>query len=308
MKLSVPSKMLLQATALVAGLFTAGGILAATPECAISKNTVSLTDGNMAYETVGSGQPVVLVHGLFANKEQWNPMVCKLAAAGWQVVVPDLPGFGASTDFKAADDYKLERQVEHLDQFLTALKLPTIQLAGNSMGGAITTLYTRTHPERVKSLTLIGAPLGLGGWSPEVEAVLKRGDIPFIPLSPAAYDEELALLMVRPPVPSAASKTRAVTDYQARYDHYKMVWDTVNGYGDVLCKTPQKTVAPMLVMWGRQDHIFSANNAPAAERCLPGAKVVMLEKSGHLPQYEDADAMVAAWLEFQAGLAATPKQ
>jgi pimeloyl-ACP methyl ester carboxylesterase len=186
MKLSVPSKTLLKATVLVAGLFTAGGILAATPECAISKNTVSLTDGNMAYETVGSGQPVVLVHGLFANKEQWNPMVCKLAAAGWQVVVPDLPGFGASTDFKAADDYKLERQVEHLDQFLTALKLPTIQLAGNS--------------------------------------------------------------------------------------------------------------------------IFSANNAPAAERCLPGAKVVMLEKSGHLPQYEDADAMVAAWLEFQAGLAATPKQ
>ena len=83
--------------------------------CAITTRSAPISNGTLSYNQVGTGQPILLLHGLFASKEQWNNMMCQLSFAGYRVLAPDLPGYGNSTGF-ATRDYALENQVTLLHQ------------------------------------------------------------------------------------------------------------------------------------------------------------------------------------------------
>lgn len=81
-----------------------------TQECAIATQQIALDGGVLHYNRAGAGSPILLLHGLFAQKEQWNSLLCLLSAAGYTAIAPDLPGYGQSVDFPLAD-YRLEHQV-----------------------------------------------------------------------------------------------------------------------------------------------------------------------------------------------------
>ena len=118
--------------------------------CEIATRQVALDGGVLYYNQAGQGAPVLLLHGLFAQKEQWNAMLCLMAAAGYAAIAPDLPGYGKSTDFPLAD-YRLDHQVERLRQFMEILGIATFDIAGSSMGGAIAALYVERYPRQLRS-------------------------------------------------------------------------------------------------------------------------------------------------------------
>ena len=68
-------------------------------ECAIDTGVQPLRGGAVEYRVAGTGADVVLLHGLFAQKEPWDPVLCRLSQAGYRVTAPDLPGYGRSTGF-----------------------------------------------------------------------------------------------------------------------------------------------------------------------------------------------------------------
>uniref|UniRef100_B1XRZ0 Hydrolase or acyltransferase (Alpha/beta hydrolase superfamily)-like protein n=1 Tax=Polynucleobacter necessarius subsp. necessarius (strain STIR1) TaxID=452638 RepID=B1XRZ0_POLNS len=150
--------------------------------CNIETKTSSIGGGTIEYLKVGKGSPIFLLHGLFAQKEQWSELACSLSSAGYLVVVPDLPGYGKCTHFPIVS-YKLENQVEILHQFTTALNFQKFDIAGSSMGGAIASMYARSYSSQVRSLSFIGAPMGVNGWSAQVKSALYQGINPFIPIS-----------------------------------------------------------------------------------------------------------------------------
>lgn len=108
--------------------------------CDIATGPAAMGDSGVAYARAGQGRPVLLLHGLFAQKEQWHDMLCALAGAGYTAVAPDLPGYGQSVGFPV-EDYALERQVLLLHQFVGVLGFTAYDLAGSSMGGAIAWLH-----------------------------------------------------------------------------------------------------------------------------------------------------------------------
>jgi abhydrolase domain-containing protein 6 len=69
------------------------------PSCTLSSLTARVGNGTLSYSQVGNGRVVLLLHGLFANKEQWNSLMCRLSEAGYQALAPDLPGYGNSNGF-----------------------------------------------------------------------------------------------------------------------------------------------------------------------------------------------------------------
>lgn len=270
-----------------------GAAPAARADCPIEARELPLAGGAILhYSQTGEDPPVVLLHGLFASKEQWHGLMCHLAAAGHQVLAPDLPGYGASRGFPR-QDYALPRQVERLHEFITGLELPPLALAGNSMGGAVTGLYARQHPRQVSSLALL-APMGLGDWSPRFKQLLSQGN-PLIPLSIDAFDRELALLMARPPQLPRAYKARVVAGYQSELSHYRQVWAQVHRDRVDYCASGGP---PTLVLWGSQEQLFARPPEPAVSRCLPGSRQVLLPGVGHLPQLEAPQATAAAYLDF----------
>ncbi len=221
---------------------------------------------------------MVLVHGLFADKEQWSGLACRLAGKGYSVVAADLPGYGKSTGF-SLDEYRLEREVENLRALTETLGLTQVDIAGNSMGGAIAALYAKAYPRQVRSLAFLGSPLGIEGWADGVKEAIYSGVNPFIPVSQAQFDTELGLLFVTPPPIPPAARKGIIARYIARQAHYTQVWNIVNLYADVLLKM-QLPQIPALIVWGDSDRVFGVSGALILQRAIPASRRYELQNGG----------------------------
>lgn len=267
-----------------------------TATCEIATAAAPIAGGTVHYSRAGRGPTVLLLHGLFAQKEQWNGVLCALAAAGFDAIAPDLPGFGQSTDFPVTD-YDLDRQVELLAALLQALGAGEVDLAANSMGGALAVLFTERHPQTVRRFAFIGPPLGVEDWGPGVQQAIREGVNPFIPIDGPQLDRELALLFAAPPEVPAPVREALIQDYVTRNRHYQQVWDIVNLYDDVL-KRPLKVGVPTLILWGESDAIYAVAGAHGLRGQLPHATVVTLPQTGHLPMLERPAETAAVLIPF----------
>ena len=262
----------------------AGGASAQTAPCKPEAAQAVMPGGIVHYLKTGEGPRVVLLHGLFAQKEQWVPVMCLVAADGYSVIAPDLPGFGQSVGF-SIQDYRLENQVELLHTLVAGLGIKEFHLAGNSMGGAIAGLYQHRYSQEVRSLAFIGAPLGVVDWSPRLGAALEKGINPFIPVTPEQFDLELHLLFYQPPTVPADVVASLVNGYKVNHDFYSAVFKVVAGYLRALVDAGPGSVRA-LALWGDEDGIFDVSGLEKLSALYPGLDARRVERTGHLPMVE----------------------
>ncbi|MGL5940144.1 MAG: alpha/beta fold hydrolase [Waterburya sp.] len=266
------------------------------PSCTIATHSVTVGNGTLFYNQVGIGRTIFLLHGLFADKEQWEGMMCRLSQEGYRAIAIDLPGYGNSTGFTVRD-YVLENQVILIHEFMERLKIDSFDLAGSSMGGTIATLYIQRYPEQVRSLALIGSPLGVIGWANSVRESIFEGVNPFIPITKEQFDLEMSLLFVEPPSIPDSVKTEKVKDYITRNRHYQQIWDIVNLYDDVFCqKAPVRL--PTLVIWGKEDRIYDLRGVDQLQNCISSSQIIQLPKAGHLLLMENAADAASEYISF----------
>lgn len=258
--------------------------------CNIESSTQDVEQGTLPYRSAGSGSDVVLLHGLFAQKEQWDEVLCALAQAGYRASAPDLPGYGQSTGYGLAA-YALEEQAAILEKFMKARGAVRFHLAGSSMGGAIAAIYAHQYPKRVLSLAFIGGTLGIGDWGAPVKRAIFQGINPFIPVNEAQIDLELSLLMNTPPVLPESTKSGMLRPYIDNVQHYQQVWNIVGLYGNVV-KTMKPNPVRTLILWGKRDQVFDAGGVPALAKKFPNNRIALMPEVGHLPML-DAPARVA---------------
>lgn len=111
------------------------------------------------YTVMGTGQPLVLVHGFGASIGHWRKNIPVLADAGYQVFAIDLLGFGGSA--KPAIDYSVDVWVELLKDFWTDhIQKPTVFI-GNSIGALISLIVLARYPEITAGGVLINSAGGL---------------------------------------------------------------------------------------------------------------------------------------------------
>src|SRR4051812_5117075 len=110
------------------------------------------------YEDVGSGQPVVLIHGFPLSGRSWEKQIPPLLEAGYRVITYDRRGFGQSSQPSVGYDY--DTFAADLDKLLTALDLRDAVIAGFSMGGGEVARYLGTYgSERIsRAAILSGIP------------------------------------------------------------------------------------------------------------------------------------------------------
>ncbi len=282
-----------------AGLVRAEG----TDRCSVFSGEVALEGGVVHYHRAGDGPAVLLLHGVFANKEQWDAVVCRLSNTGYTTIAPDLPGYGKSEGFPVGD-YALERQVALLHEFVERLGIERFDVAGNSMGGTIAALLLRTHPGKVRSLAFIGGPLGVTDWGPRLRQAILRGINPFIPVTVDQFDLEIGLLFATPPSVPPEVKEALVAGYIRRNGRYQQVWNIVNLYDEAFAHWTENRDVPTLVLWGQEDAIFPAAGAQRLKGTFPLARVLIQPSTGHLPHVEKAAETAAVYLDFLAAHAA----
>ncbi|HEX5502378.1 MAG TPA: alpha/beta hydrolase [Thermomicrobiales bacterium] len=109
---------------------------------------------------LGTGPPLLLVHGAWDNAFVWTPILPALAEHH-RVLAVDLPGHGLADPFEYAGVDLLALARTFLRDILDALDLPTVDLVGCSMGGLFSVAFALDAPDRVARLALVGAPLGV---------------------------------------------------------------------------------------------------------------------------------------------------
>src|SRR3954469_21965246 len=76
--------------------FSTGAVTQVVGTCALTTHSERIGGGTIGYNRAGAGPAVLLVHGLFADKEQWSTLACLLVEAGYTAIALDLPGYGKS--------------------------------------------------------------------------------------------------------------------------------------------------------------------------------------------------------------------
>ncbi|WP_329045826.1 alpha/beta hydrolase [Amycolatopsis sp. NBC_01488] len=115
----------------------------------------SVDDLRVHYKRAGQGPTLVLLHGSGSSLEGFE-RVAALLSASYDVIRPDLPGFGR-TGPRPDRDYRVRTYATTIARFLTALQVPHFAVAGNSLGGNIAWNLALDAPERVDGLILINA-------------------------------------------------------------------------------------------------------------------------------------------------------
>ncbi len=140
--------------------------------------SVAASDGRLGapgealgYTVAGSGEPVLLIHGLGGSRRTWREVVGSLAA-GHTVIAPDLPGHGESD--APAGDYSLGAHATALRDLLVGLGHSRATVVGHSLGGGIALQFAHQFPDRIDRLVLISS----GGLGAEVTPLLRAATLP----------------------------------------------------------------------------------------------------------------------------------
>jgi pimeloyl-ACP methyl ester carboxylesterase len=244
---------------------------------------------------------VILLHGLGASLETWEPWAQALSAR-FRVIRLDLPGFGL-TGADPTGDYSDARTIKILIDLMDQLHVDRASLIGNSLGGRIAWNFAARHPDRVTRLVLV---------SPDGFA------------SPGfAYDTPPKTPLMLQALPYIAPRGLLKSSLAAAYAHpQKMSEATVTRYCDLMLAPGVRTAilarisqtilrdpgpilaritAPTLLLWGEQDGMIPIGNAADYLRFLPHATLVRLPGLGHVPFEEDPATSLPPVERFLSG-------
>jgi len=280
--------------------FAASALAAQRSLAGLQRKDVDIPGQHIVYLEGGQGQPLLLLHGFGADKDNW-PRIAMYLSSRYHVIAPDLPGYGESSQPPAAQA-RIEDQLNYLAQFVSALHLEHFDLGGNSMGGWISAAYAAAHPEQVNSLWLL-APAGLTTAQPSdlVKIVRSGGHVPLVARTPAEFEQLLDFVFVhRPWVP------RAVVGALAQHAAQNAAYDQ-QIFDGLVAEPPLEPqvkglATPTLIVWGDHDRALHYSGAEVLHGLLPHSQVVIMPDIGHLPMMEAPSKTAADYIAFRDSL------
>jgi len=121
----------------------------------------------MYYEIHGSGEPVVLLHGAFmaiSNDFHWAEWIGELSKTR-KVIAIEMQGHGRTAD--TGRDFTYDNLADDVAALLDYLKIPSADVIGYSLGGAVALNCAIRHPDKVRKVVSISAVFRLNGWTKE---------------------------------------------------------------------------------------------------------------------------------------------
>jgi pimeloyl-ACP methyl ester carboxylesterase len=251
------------------------------------------------HHRVGTGEPLVLIHGIGSRWQVWD-RVFPLLAPSREVIAIDLPGFGASGPPPPGTPPGVEPLTGLVAQFLDELGLERPHVAGNSLGGWIALALAQQG--RASSATAL-SPAGF--WNRREAAFARvslRVTVRAARLASAQADRLLAVpgarrlafsqLVARPtriPPEEAAATIRALGG----------AWwfdQTLDAITAERFAGGPTVGAPVTIAWGQRDRLLLPRQAARAARQIPSAQIVTLTGCGHVPTYDDPEQVARVLL------------
>lgn len=209
-------------------------------------------------------------------------------SAKHHVYALDQVGFGHSD--KPLLDYKIATFSDFLLGFMRAQNLNKAALVGNSLGGWIAVDFAVHHPEMVDKLVLVDA------------AGLPWGKMVAVNLNPSTLEETRGLLeslFYNKKFVTEDFVTQVFTNHVHNNDSYT-IHQTMAGFvqNQLVDSKLASIHAPTLIVWGRDDELLPASDGEKFRAGIAGAKLVVFDQCGHVPQIEKAADFNKVLLDF----------
>jgi pimeloyl-ACP methyl ester carboxylesterase len=266
--------------------------------------TFDSADGTVAYEVLGDGSPVVLVHG--TPSYLWRNVAGELAAR-FTVYVCDLLGYGTSEQ-RDGQDVSIAAQTRMLAGLLDAWGLQEPCIAGHDFGATITLRLMLLHGRRFRRVALCDAvAIAIAPWISPFSRHVQRYLEAFQTVPEHIHRQMIAAHLrtaiaremtdaelepyLRPWLGPAgqAAYYRQVAQFDERYTR-----EIEPRYGEI--------GAPALVLWGQQDGWLAPASGRRLADAIPGARLVSIPDAGHfLPEDQPGPLADALARHFASG-------
>lgn len=260
-----------------------------------------------AYRRVGQGPALLLIHGLGCDSSTWDDVIDALAER-FTVIAPDLLGHGESD--KPDADYSVGGYANGMRDLLTVLGVDKVTVVGHSFGGGVAMQFAYQFPERTERVVLVAS----GGLGREVSPLIRALTLPGSPLALRVLTarpwrpvvkrglESLSLVGVAATrdLGEVAKIYETLADPASRRALRRLTSNVLDWRGQYVTMTDRTYLAqlmPVLVLWGRQDHVIPVSHADhAAAHSLSDVRV--LEDAGHFPHRDHPRTFVRMVTQF----------
>jgi pimeloyl-ACP methyl ester carboxylesterase len=251
---------------------------------------VTVLGFKLHYLEAGRGAPIVLLHGLGGDGSRWRPNIEPLAR-DFHVFALDQIGFGQSD--KPLANYHTGMLAEFLVGFLKAVNVPRASLVGNSMGAGVA-LYTAVHFPGVVDRIVLADGGGFRAASAGPPAAptpdaLRRRQLQNSVTRDETREFFRILFHDKSLVTDTLVDDQLAMRLRSAFTITKMQEAGEKGLGALTEAEVRGVKAPTLVVWGKYDELANPAGADRLERTIPGAKKVIVDNCGHMPQLEKAD-------------------
>ncbi len=277
-----------------------------SPSTRIPISTVLVRDQRIAYLDVGTGQPVILIHGFGGSMWQWEHQQHDLSQH-FRTLTLDLPGSGLSD--KPDIDYLPNQMLDFCVGFMDALHIEKATLVGNSMGAGLAIGTALTHPTRVDKLVLIDglpsnvlAKLTSPSFRGAVESqapwwLMSFGNWLFGGLATNSVLKEVIHdhSLLTPAVLERSNRNRRRPGI---IKPLMAIKKTLPSWETEFAPRISDISHPTLIIWGEQDRVFPAAVGAELHHRIRGSTLVIIPKAGHMPQWERPELVNRSLIEY----------
>ncbi len=275
-----------------------------------TEKTIDLEPGPIHYREVGSGKPLVFIHGLLVNGLLWRKVVPALAPT-FRCIVPDLPLGSHRTPMSPDADLSPPGLAKIIGDFLDKLEIENATLVANDTGGALTQILAATKPERIGRMVLtpcdmfdnflptLFQPLQAVGGSPFGLAVLAqlmrinalRGlPLAFGFLAKHGIEKSVADRYLQPTLKSA----------RIRHDTNKILRGISSEHTMKAAEGLKGFDRPTLLAWASEDRVFPLDHAHRMASILANARVEVIDDSYSFVPEDQPEKLAALIADFAA--------
>ena len=280
-----------------------------------AETTIQTADGAIIFENdeaskvstqgttfleAGKGRPVLLLHAFPLSSMMWRRQIQALQDA-YHVIAPDMPGFGGTPAFTGAPS--VDRMADDAVALLDELKVTEPAVVGGlSMGGYVALAFARRHPARLRALILADTRAE----SDDAAARANRDKlIEFASHNPstAVIEQLLPKLVCADTMRNRPEVVEAVKHFASLQAPAGIV-NALKALRDRPDAAPflKQIAVPTLVIVGRDDALTPPAVAEKLAVAIPGAKLVILERAGHLSNLEQPEGFNEAVRAFLASV------
>jgi pimeloyl-ACP methyl ester carboxylesterase len=273
----------------------------------VQNRTAKVHGRLVSYVEAGSGDLLLLIHGMAGTAENWQSVIEPLGLRN-AVIAPDFPGHGLSEP--GGGDYSLGSLASGLRDLMLTLGHERATLVGHSLGGGVALQFTYQFPEMVERLVLVSS----GGLGPDVSPILRAAALPGADLFISAtaglgqragswLGRGIGMLGMRPSadVAEVARGYASLADPDRRKAFLATLRAVVGTEGQRVAALDRLYLAealPLLIIWGDRDPIIPVAHGEATHSALAGSRLEIFEGVGHVPQLESPGRFIATVERF----------